>query len=290
MTNHPRLSVVVASVSSLDLLAGCLNALRPQCQRHGAELIVARGQTESRAELEYRTAGCRIVATPVDANLPRVRGEGLSHASGEWVALTEDHCVADEGWLDELMAAVRTNIHVLGGSMGNARRVRATDCGAFFAEYGIYGGARPMAAPVFAAANVAYHRSVVNCVVDRCVAGEWEDAIHNRLRASGRGFLLVRTARVRQNQSHSLRAFCRNRFEHGRNYARKRSRELSRGRRLMHLAATPALPPLLAARIYRAVNANERHDFLRALPATLTFLGAWALGEAAGYAGHGVPQ
>ena len=91
---------------------------------------------------------------------------------------------------------------------------------------------------------------------------------------------------MKQNQSRAFGAVCRNRFEHGRNYARTRSQRLSGWGRVAHLTATPALALVLAARIARTVDAEERRDFLRALPATLTFLGAWAIGEAAGYATH----
>ena len=284
MRKRPLLSVVVASTSSLDLLRECLTALRPQCERASAELIVARAGPEHIGELARIAAGCAFVAAPAAATLPRVRGVGLSKASGEWVALTEDHCVADAGWIHELMAAAHSSVHVLGGSMGNARRERSIDCGAFFAEYGIYGGRQPTRPQLFAAANVAYHRHVIAEVVEGCAAGDWEDVIHDRLRATGREFLLVRSARVRQNTLHAVGAFCMRRFQHGRGYARTRSRTLSRWRRAGQLAATPVLPPLLAARILRVVDPEDERDFLRALPATLMFLAAWSLGEAVGYA------
>ena len=51
----------------------------------------------------------------------------------------------------------------------------------------------------------------------------------------------------------------------------------------------PVLPPVLAVRIFRSAGRDSPGAFLRALPATLAFLGAWTVGEMAGYvAGHGV--
>jgi glycosyl transferase family 2 len=291
LTANPRASVVVASVSSLDLLSACLDKLRPQCDRAGAEfsLIVARSASymDGAGELERIAAGCRVVTAPALADLPRVRGAGLAQATGEWVLLTEDHVVADDNWVDTLLHAARPDAHVLGGSMGNARRQRIIDCGAFFAEYGIYGGRRAAAAgkgPMFAAANVAYRRSIVPDVAAWCDNGDWESVIHDRLHASGHTLLAVAAARVRQNESYEFAAFCRNRFEHGRTYAAVRAATWPLWRRVLHMVMTPLLPPLLAVRIAGAVSAEEKPDLWRAMPATLVYLCAWALGEAAGYA------
>ena len=279
------MSVVVASVSSLELLAECLARLRPQCASVGAELIVARAAGEQSPELARLAEGCRVRAAPAGAGLARVRGAGLSGTAGEWVALTEDSCLADDRWIEALTAAIKPDVHVLGGSMGNARRARVTDCAAFFAEYGIYGGSMDRGqSSLFAAANVMYHRSVVSRVAQWCDAGEWENVIHDRLRASGRLFCLVPGARVRLNAHHRVGAFCQNRFHHGRAYAEARARTLPAWRCATLAAGTPLLPPLAAARIARSVHEEERHDFKRALPMTLTFLSAWALGEALGYA------
>lgn len=284
----PRISVVVASFRSLDLVAQGLASLRPQCTRLGAELILVRATREPAAVLAGVATGCRIVLAPADADVPRLRGAGLAQARGEWVALTEDHCVADPGWLDALVNAGDPDIQVLGGSMGNAKRERMTDCGAFFSEYGFFGANQPRTAagapPPVTGANVAYHRSVVAEVAAWASNGSWENVIHDRLHAAGRRFRLVPAARIRQNLSYRLAAFCRDRFEHGRDYAATRAHRLPPWRRAALVTATPALPALLAARVARLVDREERRDFRRALPATLTFLAAWSIGEAVGYA------
>ena len=287
MTIIPHISVVVASFRGLELVAESLDSLRSQCTRHGAELILARATREPLSALGPIAAGCRIVAAPADADVPRLRAAGLAEATGEWVALTEDHCVADAGWLDALVAAGDSGVHVLGGRMGNAKRDRATDCGAFFSEYGFFGANRVRGAvrapPLVTGANVAYHRSVVPEVAAWAREGQWENVIHDRLYAAGRRFRLVPAARIRQNQSYRLGAFCRDRFEHGRDYAATRGRGLPLWRRAALAATTPLLPALLTARIARLVDPEERRELPRALPATLEFLAAWSFGEATGY-------
>jgi hypothetical protein len=283
----PCISVVMVSFRSLDLVAQALESLRPQCARLAAELILVRTALEPAAALAGIGNGCRIIPAPADADVPRLRGAGLAQARGEWVALTEDHCVADPGWLEALVMAGGPDVHVLGGSMGNAKRDRATDCGAFFSEYGFFGANRSHAAartpPLVTGANVAYHRSVLAEVTAWACNGSWENVIHDRLHAAGRRFRLVPTARMRQNLSYRLVSFCHNRFEHGREYAATRARGLPLWRRAALVAATPMLPAVLAARVARLVDPEERPEFRRALPATLTFLVAWSIGEAVGY-------
>lgn len=278
---------MVASFRELDLLAQCLESLRPQCARHDVQLVLARAGRESEQELRHLATGCRIVFAPSGAGVPLLRGLGLAEATGEWVAITEDHCVADPGWLDALLAARHPEVQVLGGSMGNARRERGTDWGAFFAEYGFYGvtgRGRAGLAPLITEANAAYHRSVVAMVAEWATAGSWENVIHDRLVAGGSRFRLVPAARVRQNLTYRLGAFCRDRFQHGRAYAATRSAGLSPGKRLALLARTPVLPAVLALRVFRSVDPEERRFWRRGLLTMLVFLSAWSWGEAVGYA------
>lgn len=288
MTRGSTISVVVVSFRSLDLVATCLESLRPQSARLGAELILARAAREPAAALAPIATGTRIISAPADADVPRLRGVGLSHAQGDWVALTEDHCVADPEWLDALLMAGDADVQILGGRMGNAKRARATDCGAFFSEYGFFGanpsGAPAGVPPLVTGANVAYHRSVVSEVAAWAEGGSWENVIHDRLHGAGRRFRLVPAARIRQNLSYRVGDFCRDRFEHGRDYAATRALDLPLWRRAALVAATPMLPALLATRIARLVDPEERREWMRALPATLTFLAAWSIGEAVGYA------
>lgn len=280
-------SVVVASFRSTELLAQCVESLRPQCARFNAELIVARCASVADETLGGIVAGCRVVILGEGADLPRLRGMGLAQAKGNWVMLVEDHCIADPGWLAALAGAAAPGVQVLGGSMGNAQRARATDCGAFFAEYGSFGPHRPDTAvgspPRVTGANVAYHRSVVAQVAAWAGQGDWEGVIHDRLYADGRRFRVVPSAMMRQNQHYRLSAFCRESFGHGRDYGTTRAATLSPAGRMLRLVSMFGLPFLLAARIRQAVAPEERRDFGRALPATLVFLAAWSLGEALGY-------
>jgi len=252
-----------------------------------AELLVARaGAPSDVAPLAKSYPSVRFVNAPVDASIPQLRAIGMAQASGDVVALTEDHCIADENWVEALTLSASGDADVVGGGMDNARRSRAVDWAAYFAEYGFFSPERPERAegpPLLTGANIAYKRHVIADVIGWAQDGEWENVAHTRLVARGSMLRFARTAAIYQNQSYSLAAFCTDRFEHGRDYARKRLAEDPNASRWFLLAASPLLPPLLTWRVARASARSRWGTFLRALPATVLFLTAWSVGEAVGY-------
>ena len=284
----PTISVVVASNRSRALLDACLASLLPQCRRTNAQLIVARAAPAPEIEtLRGAIPGASFVPAPVSATIPQLRALGMAEATGDIVALTEDHCVADDAWVETLLQLANDPADVIGGGMGNAQQDRAVDWAAYFAEYGFFADTRPEpphgTQPLLTGANVAYKRHVVHDVVEWARAGEWENVAHHRLLSQGSALRFVRSAAIYQNKTYRLTEFCVDRYEHGRDYARKRLAEEPGARRWTLLLASPLLPPLLTWRVARAAAAGRWPTFLRALPATFLFLTAWSIGECVGY-------
>jgi GT2 family glycosyltransferase len=283
----PNVSVVVASNRDKTLLHACLGSLLGQCQRLKAELVVARAGVSSEVSALGKTyPSVRFIAAPADATIPQLRAIGMGQASGDIVALTEDHCIADENWVEALTQSAHGDADVVGGGVDNARRARVVDWAAYFAEYGFFSmdrPERPDGAPLLTGANIAYKRHVIADVIGWAQEGEWENVAHTRLVARGSMLRFARTAAIYQNQSYSLAAFCADRYEHGRDYARKRLVEEPEASRWFLFAASPLLPALLTWRVARASARNRLGTFVRALPATMLFLTAWSVGEAVGY-------
>jgi hypothetical protein len=224
-----------------------------------------------------------LVPTPHD-DIPRLRGAGMAAAREDWIAVTEDHCVADPRWVEVLLGQTDGASQVVGGGVGNARP-GALNWAAYFSEYGFFSSARPPADgyTLVTGANVMYGPDVSERVARWAAEGAWEDVIHGRLASEGVRFRFVPGARVSQNDTYGLAAFCRDRYEHGLDYARVRLRENPGTSRALRLATIPLLPFVLTARVARAAAGENPSAFAKALPFTFTFLGAWSLGEAAGY-------
>src|SRR4029078_6127073 len=119
-------------------------SLLGQCQRLNAELLVARaGASADVASLVKTYPSVRFVNAPGAASIPQLRAIGMAQATGDVVALTEDHCIADENWVEALTQTANSDADVVGGGMDNARRSRAVDWAAYFAEYGFFASDRP---------------------------------------------------------------------------------------------------------------------------------------------------
>jgi hypothetical protein len=286
LTGSPTLSVVVASCRSRSLLDACLRSLLPQCREYSAAIIVARAAdpAEIRA-LQTAYPEVRFVGAPATSTIPELRAAGMQGADGDIVALTEDHCIASQDWVSQILRAHQPGVDVFGGAMDNAQRERTVDWAAYFAEYGFFaeGDGSAKVNPLITGANVAYSRNVLDDVIECAIQGEWENVAHARLAAKGSAMQFLRTASVYQNQNYCFRDFCRDRFEHGLAYARRRLSEEGPGRRLLYLPGSVLLPFLLLLRIAQTIGREQRPPFLRALPLTFGFLVAWSLGEAVGY-------
>ncbi len=289
--NQPHITVVLASLRARPIVEAALATLVPQCRRAGVRLVVARRALESdEAWIAQAAPDCLVVPCHPDDDVPRIRGRGLATASGDWVALTEDNCIADPTWLDRLADHFGSGSAVIAGTMGNAATARAIDVGAYFAEYGFFGpGHRDRATVLATGANVAYRPDLVPRIAEWALAGEWEDVIHSRLVAEGTRFALAPNAVVRQQLRYTLSGFARDRFQHGYDFATVRVRGFSPVKRIAWAAGAALLPGLLVARIWRSTGRQQPGAFLRALPFTLSFLAAWASGEATGYL-RGAPR
>jgi len=285
----PAITIVVASNRSRALLNSCLASLLPQSERASAELIVARAGTVIELhELQRAMPRVRFVHAPPTASIPQLRGLRMAESAGDIVALTEDHCVADDAWVQTLLQHAQDPADVIGGGMGNAQQQRTVDWAAYFSEYGFFSDQRrePEGGsdrPLITGANVAYKRRVVGEVLHWAQQGEWENVAHSRLMARGSAMRFVRTAAIYQNKNYRFVEFCVDRYQHGRDFARKRLGEDPSSPRWLLLGATPLLPALLTYRIARAAASARWSTFLRALPVTFAFLTAWSVGEAVGY-------
>lgn len=292
MSAAPRVSVVVASFRARAVLDACLASLLPQCAAPDVEVLLARSaDAGDLAALQSAYPALRVVEAPPRADVPRLRGAGLAAARGELALLLEDHCVAGAGWVAAFRRHAGTTADVIGGGMDNAQRARAVEWGAFFAEYGFFSGlqrpsdASPSGTILLTGANVAYARRVLPQVVEWMQAGAWENVVHERLNAAGARLVFEPAARVGQNLRYGITSFLVDRYEHGHDYARVRLAVAPHTRRWVQAAVTPLLPPLLTWRVAKvAVGSPARAwEFTRALPFTLAFLGAWAVGELVGY-------
>jgi GT2 family glycosyltransferase len=101
--SHPQFSVVIPTCRRNDLLARCLESLRPGAQRAESdsyEVMVtddARGPT-AEAMVRAQFPWAQWVQGPSRGPAAN-RNHGARQARGEWVCFIDDDCIADKEWI-----------------------------------------------------------------------------------------------------------------------------------------------------------------------------------------------
>jgi glycosyltransferase involved in cell wall biosynthesis len=287
--SRPELSVVVASVNGLPYVDNCLASLADHCPH--AEVVVADSTDDrTREELARRWPDVKLLTFSEPRTVPELRAAGIFAASAPYVAVIEDHCLIRNGWARDIVEAHRAGASVVGGPIRNAAP-RIRDWAAFLFEYsGYLEPAAEGATLDLPGMNVSYDERAIGAIDDLLRAGKWESWLHERLLA--RGFVLYRkpSAVIEHAKDFGIREFSSQRFHYARAYAAMRGADLGGPKRLVYALGSPAIVPLLLARVARNVFGRKtaRGRFAVSLPLLLLYCSITAIGEAAGYlAGDG---
>lgn len=287
------ITVGVASCHHVELLGRCLEAILAEVAGvDDADVVVARSEEFDDLEaLQEKYPMVKFVAGPRDANVPLLRGLALAQISEGDALLTEDHCIVEPGWLEAFRARLLEGADIVGGPMANATEAGALDWGAYYSEYGFFGPlADERGVPSPTGANVAYAQTVLPSVAESYREGHWENVIHDALRRANVRLSFAKGAQVRQADQYRWTRFCRDRFEHGFAYSRKRLTRAGLVARFGHALKTPLLTPVLLVRVWRAAGRASPGQFVRSLPFTTSFLGAWVFGELIGCFAPSLPR
>src|SRR5690606_21212240 len=158
----------------------------------------------------------RLIALPPPRTLAELRTAGLDAASGDIVALTEDHCVPSPDWFVLLLALHQAQpAAAIGGAVDNAATERLVDRFVYAYEYG------PFTSPaahgpveVLPGPNVSYKRVALQSLRQVWPQGFDEGRVHRTLRSAGFGLWSEPALRVWLKKHFTLLAFLRERFHY----------------------------------------------------------------------------
>ena len=282
-----RLSVVVPSVNGMRDLAGCLDALAAQRGECELEvLVVDRCGAPLRDEVRRRFPWVRLLEADHGTTIPALRARAFVQATGDFVAVIEDHVIVPSGWARRLLDAAREAEQVVGGSVENAATERVVDWAAFLCEYSHCILPLPAGrAEWLTGNNVIYPRALLGRYTELLAAGGWENQFHDALRRDGVRLECRPEIRVGHKKHYTIGEYLSQRYLYARSYAGARVAGAPVARRLAYGAAAFALPPLLFYRTVSRVVAKRRHraELVRSLPLLALFVTSWALGEVVGY-------
>jgi len=284
----PLVSVVIASVNGLPWIARSLTALVSQTAAIPCEiLVVDRCGEATREGLRHGFPEIQVIGAPSVTSVPALRAMGMARASGSLVAVLSDVCRPAPGWLATAARAHEEGRQITGGAVENGAKGSGAAWAAFLCEYARF--MPPLErGPVDAVpgSNAVYSRAVLEQAAETLQQEAWEFFLHRRLAEQGVELFCDPDLVVSHEKEFGWIEFLSQRYHHSRSFAGMRLRESPYWRRLAYAGLTPLLPALLLFRIGRTVARKRRFRLLfRALPALLTYLAAWAWGEAVGALG-----
>jgi hypothetical protein len=295
------LSVVVALISGKTSdLRRCLQALGLQAGTGPTEILVPYDPPCAdvmRLASEFPTVRF-IAAETLDTFAARrgasrehhdtLRTIGLRAATGDVVALTEDHAQAAQNWSEELLAAVARypRAGAVGGSV-DCDSPRALNWAVWFCDFGRYQSPVAEGPAAFVSdSNVAYRREALEHVAQAWRDDYHETAVHWALTDAGYDLCLTPRVQVWQARTGlTLGGALRERFVWARSFAGTRAGLTAQPSRWVLAALSPLLPVVMTWRICRVTWQRQRHrrQLVRALPLIVLLQVIWASGEATGY-------
>lgn len=287
MDASPRVSIAVACVNGPGYIDACLGSFERQRGGIPYEVIVADRCDRGCREVIRRHRNAALIAVDQPgATIPELRALAIRRARGELVGITEDHCIAPDGWLEAMVRAHEAGHPIVGGPIANAETRRLVDWAAFFCEYSRFEPPLPSGPGPVPGNNVTYERRLLPLIDDLLARGVWEEEYNARLAEHGYPTYLEPGAVMLHRKRFGLGEFVAQRYHYARAFAGLRLREAPLARRLLYAGfAAGGLPPLLLLRIIRNVLARGRHrrELLLSLPLLALFVVVWGWGEVVGY-------
>lgn len=282
----PKFSVIIASVNGLPTIAECLSAIENQQGEHDAEIIVVDSTTDGTDKyIEANFPQVKLIKSVEKVGVPELRAIGMKQASGEFLVITEDHCIAPENWFSQFQTAHEKGYAVVGGAVENACRESLTDWATFLCEYSSFMPPINAGETEFVAGNnVSYQRTAIEKIDDDIKKNYWEYFMQTELRRMNINFFAVPSIIISHKKEFGFFYFLSQRFHYSRSFAAMRRRKSSVSQQIIYILYAPIAPFHLTWRIVQNVLRKKRNqrELLLSLPMLFVFMLVYAFGEFVG--------
>jgi glycosyltransferase involved in cell wall biosynthesis len=285
-TTPPRVSVVIASIVGPPFIDDCLASVEQQAKNCGAEVIVvACGTIDYAQRITRKFPWVQVIHRAARETVPDLRRHGVQRATGDIIAIIEEHCLAAPDWLQRAIAAhAEGDYGVVGGPVVDHAYKRLRDWVVYFCEYNNYLPPwRDGEWHDLGSANIAYSRSVLMKYKDLLGGGYWEAVLHPRLMADGVKFRAVPEMVVHHRGPFDYGYYLQQRYWFSRAFAG--ARQLPLAHKMAYFVAAPLVPFLLLARMAQRVRRRNCRveKFAQSLPLLVPALFVYVAGEVVGY-------
>jgi GT2 family glycosyltransferase len=282
----PKFSVIIASVNGLPFIAECLASLQKQRGDFEAEIVVVDSTDEkTREHIASNFPAVRLIELEGRPGIPEMRSIGMKAATGDYLVITEDHCIAPENWLKEISRAHMAGYAVVGGGVENGSCSRLVDWAVFLCEYSSF--MPPIEAgevEFLAGNNVSYSRAAIARVDEHVRNDFWEYFLQAELKQQGVKFLSVPAVEIIHKKEFGFFYFLAQRFHYSRSFAAMRRKRSTVSRQLIYLAYMPVSIFHLTWRIVTNVRRKRKYrkELFLSFPFLAMFMCSYACGELVG--------
>ncbi len=281
-----KFSVIIASVNGLPSIAECLTALEKSRDVLDAEIVIVDATDErTRSYIESHFPHVKLIKLPERVGIPEMRAVGMQAAAGDFLIVTEDHCIAPANWLAEIERAHDKGYAVVGGAVENGSTERLTDWAVFLCEYSNFMSPIPDGEVEFLAGNnVSYQRETIEQIGEITKKDFWEYFLQTEMRRKNVKFLSAPAITINHKKQFGFFYFLSQRFHYSRSFAAMRRSRSTTLQKFVYLAYTPLAPFHLTWRIVKNVLNKKKHrkELLLSFPLLAIFMCSYAAGELAG--------
>ncbi len=287
-SRSPRLTIIAGTTQRWPEFRVLLDSVHDQAQEIGAELLAVDGHGQGfPADLEDRYPHVIPIRMP-GASIFQMRATAIRQASGDIVAITEDHCRVAPDWCRRILDAHEEypDAAAIGGVVENGSQDSLLAWAHFFAANGEAMGPvrRGPHSKVALQACVSYKRDVLPRTFPNCGYMEW--LLNASLRKQGRQLVADDRIQVDHVQSFPLKDTCAIHFHDSRSIAAFRAQRIGWPERALRLGvALTAMTPLLVLRSIRPLVTKRRHleKLLPSLPYFVLLAACRSAGAAVGF-------
>ncbi len=284
---RPPLSVVISNTQPWPEVRPCLDSLHSQAQTIGAEIILADSSGQGLPDVPDSSYPEVTWLKAPGASVFQLRALAIAHARGEIIAVTEDHCVPQPGWCEQILKAHKDypEAAAIGGAVENGATASLVDWAGFFIN-----NARFMlpiqcgeCEHISLQANISYKR---RALPDRFPDyGIVEHLFNRALREKGEKLVADDQIVVKHVQSLGLLDSCTINFHSGRSVTGFRLRHMHSGERLLQLPRCFIVPLVRLWVTLRLVLRKRRFvgQLLASIPIMACILSFVAAGEFVGF-------
>lgn len=285
--SDPKLSIVIASCVGSPFIDRCLKSLEDQISVDQVEYIVVdRSGKELADRIEREYSWLTVFRRPEGESVPDLRKFGIAQARAEYVAIIEEHCVAREDWVKNILSRIEDKPAAIGGVVDDAGYGRLMDWAVYFTEYNSYmpPGEHGETLDV-CAANCVYRRDLLQEHLPASGSGYWEAGLNKTLLAKGERFINDPELVVSHTGPFGLGYYLHQRYLFSRAFAGTRRDHVSSVFKIGYVFLAPLLIPLLWARTASRVFAKRRHigKFLQVTPHMVPITATYVFGEWVGF-------